>query len=338
MFLFDKIFNVGAYIFLHILQAPQQRRSVGAAINTVWAFWVPCDEEGLPSTNPGSCVTWPLGGMTGKQIKIIFCAGPGFHLPVRRPSAGTLQSLGLTHSSPQQGCLPRWLRFSLPINPCDNRQQARQLLQLFCAGCIGSRARDCAVGSSRCPADALSEGWWKRWLNLCLGFVTRSYLVTQLSSLSQSSDSEGESFFSSTRHLSLPSRRNLSNANAWNCTNNNFGNKWMQSLPPRVKASAISVAWSSLNTDSAPMVGPLPQPHQLWDSPRLMPSGRKAGIEALEHGYEHPTLGKKRLRSCVYYHHTHISVGRGKNSLLKWFDLTDASPWKQLVKPSWSVL
>lgn len=122
MFLFDKIFSVGAYIFLHILSALQQRRSVGETINTTWGFgvhfWWGGTAEHKPSF-PGSCVTWPLGGMAGKQIKIIFRAGPGFHLPAYH----TLQSPRLTHTSPQQGCLPRWLRFSLPINYCDNRQQ-----------------------------------------------------------------------------------------------------------------------------------------------------------------------------------------------------------------------
>lgn len=36
-------------------------------------------------SSPGSGVTWPLGGMAGKQIKIIFRAGPGFHLPACLP-------------------------------------------------------------------------------------------------------------------------------------------------------------------------------------------------------------------------------------------------------------
>lgn len=171
---------------------------------------------------------------------------------------------------------------------------------------------------------------------MCLDFVTRSTRFHNFPHSHNLQIQKGKVSFQAPS-LSLPSGRNLSSANAWNCTNNNFGNKRMQSLLPSVKASAISVARSCLNIDLAPVAGPPPQPHQLWDRPHLMHSGRKAGIEALERGYEHCSLGKKRLWSCVYYHHIRISVGRGKNSLLKWFDLTDASQWKQLVKPSWPV-
>lgn len=61
--------------------------------------------------------------MAGKQIRIIFCAQPGFHLPACRPSTGTLHSLGLTHTTPQQGCIPRWHRLLLQVNHQDNKQQ-----------------------------------------------------------------------------------------------------------------------------------------------------------------------------------------------------------------------
>lgn len=163
------------------------------------------------------------------------------------------------------------------------------------------------MGSLWCPVDASREGWWKRWSNMRLDFITRSYPVTQFSTISQFSDPEQESFLSSTRSLSLPSGRNLSSVNAWNCRNNNFGNKCMQSLLPTVKASTNSVAWRCLNIDLAAMAGPLPQPHQFWDRQHLMHSGREAGIKALEHGYEQHTPGKKKaLKLRVLPSHTHF--------------------------------
>lgn len=338
MFLFGKIFSVGAYTFLHLVSsaaAQVRRSSYKYLLGFLGPFWWGGTLEHKPSS-PGSCVTWPLGGMTGKQIKIIFCAGPGFHPPARPPSAGTLQSLGLTHTTPQQGCLPWWLRFLLLINHRDNKQQ-----QDSCYSCAALDIPEAEPEIAlRAPHDAQQTPQVKDDENAgqtCALTFLRDLTPWHNFPRSHNLQIQRGSFFSSTRCLSLPSGRNLSSANAWNCTNNNFGNKRMQSLRPSVKASAISVAWSCLNIDLDPVAGPLPQPHKLWDRPHLMHSGRKAAIEALERGYEHRTVGKKRLWSCVYYHHTRISVGRGKISLLKWFDLTDASQWKQLVKPSWSV-
>lgn len=282
--------------------------------------------------SPGSGVTWPLGGMAGKQIRIIFCAGPGFHLPACRPSTGSAQPRA-DSSSPTARLSPTLTQVSAPGTSARWQTAARQLLE---RSVLHASARVCALGSPRCPADASREGWWKRRANVCLDFLWRYYPVTQ-PSLSQYSDPKGESFFSSTRHLSLPSGRNLSSANSWNGTNNNFGNKRVQSLLPSVKASASSAAWSCLNIDSAPVAGSLPRPHQFWDCLHLMHSGRKAGIEPLERDHHHRTLGKKRLWSCMYYCHTGSPLGRDKDSPLKLFDLTDASQWKTLVKTNWST-
>lgn len=236
--------------------------------------------------------------MAGKQIKIIFCPGPGFHLPACLPPQHrhSAQPRADSHN-PTARLSPVLTQAFAPGKSPRQQTAARQLLELLCAGCIANRARDCAVGFPWCPADAACEGWWKLRVNVCLDFLWRYYPVTQ-PSLSQSSDSKGESFFSSTRRLSLPSGKNLSSANSWNCTNNNSGNKRVQSLLPSVKASASSAAWSCLNIDSAPMAGSLPRPHQFWDCLHLMHSGRKAGIEPLERDYEHRTSGRKGFEAA----------------------------------------
>lgn len=95
------------------------RRSHTYCLGFLGSFWWGGTLKHQPSS-PGSCVPWPLGGTTGKQMTTICCARAGFHLPACGPSAGTLQSLGLTQTTPRHGCLSHWLRFLLPINHHDN--------------------------------------------------------------------------------------------------------------------------------------------------------------------------------------------------------------------------
>lgn len=105
------------------------------------------------------------------------------------------------------------------------------------------------------------------------------------------------------------------------------GQLWWHRLLASAKARATFVAWSWLSSDLAGVVG----------CPHPIPPYRKVAVVAQLCGHGHLTFWARRLQSWVPHSCTPISEGWGKSGLLRWFDLTDASQWKQSAKPSWSV-
>lgn len=194
-YFFDKIFSVTMH-FISSAAVWVPRSSHKYQLGFSGHFCIAGTVEHKASS-PGSGAPWPLGGTTAKQIKSIFCAGPGFHLPPQAAEPG-----GDSQHSRARPSLC-WLRLSLPI-----RQHGTAAGQIYSCSVLDALVTEHKNTFISLPATFCKSLRCRRMRMLVqhvLSFqlLISSYSATQLSSL-QRSDPEEESFLPSTSASHCP--------------------------------------------------------------------------------------------------------------------------------------